>query len=307
MPDTNLSVYENLDILITEKLLNNASLFNHVYWVKQDLELLPHREHILGSVNFTDITSRKDDFIKELFFTIVAWIYGKKKQKELFDMRFRQSNDYGIAASFLLQQAKDKFRKDRPQGQFGELLLFNFLQKFFSAVPLLRKMPITTSPSMERFGADAIHVAKNGNNVLFFIGEAKCYISQGKFSEALKDGIDSVVKTFNNFFKEMNLYTYDDFLDEDLKIVAQDLKEGRLQNVKFELVCIIIYNENKDITADSEQEIKANIINTITKHCHNFDKQFFNRFKGGVINRINYILFPVWELDKILADFNKQL
>lgn len=307
MPNNGSLVYDNLDILITDKLLKNDFLFNHVYWVKQEIELLPKKEHILCSINFTDIISRKDDFIKELFSTIVAWIYDKKKQKELFDMGFKQSDDYGVASSFLLKQAKEKFRKNRPQGQFGELLLFNFLQKFFSAVPLLRKMPITTSQGMERFGADAIHIAKNGDNILFFIGEAKCYISQGKFSEALKNGINSVVDNFNNFFGEMNLYTYDDFLDEDLKIVAQDLKEGRLEDVKFELVCIIIYNENKDITADSEQEIKTNIINSITEHCNKFNKQFFNNFQNVVINRINYILFPVWELDKILADFSKQL
>lgn len=307
MSNNGSSVYDNLDTLITEKLSNNDVLFNHIYWIKQEVELLPKKEHILSSINFTDISSRKDDFLKELKNTIVEWVYAKNKQNELLTERLRKTNSIGNAASFLTHLATDKFRNDRPQGQFGELLLFNFLQKFFSAVPLLRKMPITTSSEMERFGADAIHVAKNGNNILFYIGEAKCYISQGKFSTALKDGIYSVVNNFNNFFREMDLYTYDDFLDEDLKIVAQDLKEGRLKNVKFELVCIIIYNENKDITADSEQEIKEKIINIITKHCHDFNKQFFNGFQAVVINRINYILFPIWGLDKILVDFNKRL
>lgn len=300
-------VYDNLDTLITEKLSNNDALFNHVYWVKQEVELFPRKEHIVSSINFTDITSRKYDFVKELINTIVEWVYAKNKQNELINERLRKTNSLGNAASFLTHLAADKFRKNRPQGQFGELLLFNFLQKFFSAVPLLRKMPITTSPNMERFGADAIHVAKDGDNILFYIGEAKCYISQGKFSEALKDAVHSVISNFENFYNEIYLYTYDDFLDEDLKIVAQDLKENRLQNVKFELVCIIIYNETKDIMADSEQEIKANIINTILDHCNKFNKQFFTRFQNVVINRINYILFPVWELDKILAEFDKQL
>ena len=31
------------------------------------------------------------------------------------------------------------------QGQFGELLLFHFIQKFMQATPLLRKMKIATS------------------------------------------------------------------------------------------------------------------------------------------------------------------
>lgn len=307
MSNNSSSIYNNLGTLITKTLSNNDILFNHIFWVKQKVKLLPSKEHILGSINFTDISSRKDDFLKELINTIVEWVYSKNKQRELIDDRLRKTGSLGNAASFLTNLATNKFRESRPQGQFGELLLFNFLQKFFSAIPLLRKMPITTSKNMERFGADAIHFSKNGDNILFFIGEAKCYISQGKFSDALKDGIDSVIKNYNNFFNEMNLYTYDDFLDEDLKIIAQNLKEGRLEDVKFELVCIIIYNEKKDITADSEQEIKTNIINSITEHCNKFNKQFFNNFQNVVINRINYILFPVWELDKILVDFSKQL
>lgn len=61
-----------------------------------------------------------------------------------------------------------KFRKGCPQGQYGELLLFNFIQHFFKAAPLLRKMPITTNPGLERHGADAIHYLDNGDEQIFF-------------------------------------------------------------------------------------------------------------------------------------------
>ena len=58
----------------------------------------------------------------------------KKKVKEILEERMKLSHgDVANASSFLTTQAFSKFRPGLPQGQFGELLLFNFIQHFFKA------------------------------------------------------------------------------------------------------------------------------------------------------------------------------
>ena len=112
-----------------DHLLSHTDAFlNHVYWFRQDLRLQPSKEHIGSAINWTDISDRKNDFLTELSNTVSAWVYNKTKVKSIVDERFAQTNDLGNAATFLTTQAYSKFRKGHPQGQFGELLLFNFIQ-----------------------------------------------------------------------------------------------------------------------------------------------------------------------------------
>ena len=139
---------------VDELLTHTESLINHIYWFKQDLNLQPSKEHIGTAINYTDIQERKDDFLKELVNTVASWVYSKAKSKQIVDERLSKVDfDYGNAYSFLTTQAFSKFRPGQPQGQFGELLLFNFIQYFFMAAPLFRKQRITTSIGHERYGA----------------------------------------------------------------------------------------------------------------------------------------------------------
>ena len=132
--------------MIDELITHTESLINHIYWFKQDFNISPTKEHIGTAITYTDIQERRDDFINELVNTVVAWVYSKSKSKNIINERMSVVNgDIGNASSFLTTQAFSKFRPGQPQGQFGELLLFNFIQYFFMAVPLLRKQKITTS------------------------------------------------------------------------------------------------------------------------------------------------------------------
>ena len=287
---------------IKTMLSSTNKLFNHIFWFRQDIGLFPKKKHIGSVINYNDIKERRDDFLQELTYTITSWVYNNQKQSELFQKRF-QETDLANATAFLTDLARSKFRADRPQGQFGELLLFNFIQYFFYAAPLLRKQPITTSTGLERFGADAIHFKIEDSNNVFILGEAKCYKSKYKFSCALWDALQSITNTFTNFEKELNLYVYDDFIDPLLQDIAKRYKEGTLPNVRFELVCIIVYNETKKITKDNEHEIKEEIKQIICEKCQSFDKTLFNNIDSKVLKKINYIVFPIWDLDKLLDDF----
>ena len=291
-----------------ENLLTTTNLLmNHLYWFTQDFNIQPRKEHIGTTINYTNIKSREHDFLTELVNTISNWVYNKGKANQIINERLELTNCMQNASSFLTTQAFSKFRPGHPQGQFGELLLFNFIQYFFKAVPLLRKQRITTSVGHERFGADAIHYKWNDDKHCFFLGESKCYESKYRFNTAFKESLESIAKTFSELDKELSLYTYDDFLEPELEDIVKQYKNGALQNTYFELICLIAYDENKDFSGNNEEEIKKSIRDVIQERCSNFDANNFKLIDSKILNRINYIIFPIKQLDSLLEKFKTQV
>ncbi len=284
------------------------SLMNHVYWVEQTFDVVPNRNHIATCINFVDRQEYREEFCRELINTIPDWIYNQKKSKEILD-KLSAKRGFANASSELSTICFEKFRDRNPkklftQGQFGELLLFNFLQKFHSAVPLLRKMPITTGTGLERNGSDAIHYALSEENKnLIFLGESKAYTS-GTFYSAVKQAVISILETYENHRKkDIGLYIYDDFLEEKLQNIAESYKDGTLKNVEVHLVSIIIFNETEVYDKNDEAQIKNDIIKIIESRCKKLDKKIFESVDKGLYPRFNYIFFPVWELDKLIENF----
>ena len=248
------------DETINNLLTNVDSLIKHTCHFTFDLPKPEGKSHKGVSVNYTDLQERRSDFLRELKNTVCSWVYGKDKYNTLFKKELeKRGHDYQNASSHIDSLARGKFRKGIPQGQFGELLLFNFLQYFFKAPALLRKMPLTTSRGHERFGADAIHYRKNDNQNIVYIGESKAYKSNYKFKQAFAESLNSIIDTYNSLQEELLLYTYDDFIDPKLQDIAEQLKDGELENVRYELVCLISYSELKKPLAECENEIKENI------------------------------------------------
>ena len=287
-------------------LSHTEALINHIYWFKHDLNFKPPKEHIGSAINFTDLKERKHDFLNELVNTVSAWVYNRKKSREIIDQRLkRTSGDISNASAFLTTQAFSKFRPGNVQGQFGELLLFNFIQHFFKAIPLLRKQRITTSTGHERFGADAIHFKLESEGYVFYLGESKCYESKYTFKVAFESSLKSICNTFEKFDSELSLYTYDDFIEPELQDIAVKYKSGELENVRFELLCLIVYNENRKATGANESAIKDSIKSIIEQRCVEVDTECFSGIDTALIARINYVVFPIWELDKYLEEFKK--
>ncbi|WP_314772143.1 DUF1837 domain-containing protein [Capnocytophaga sputigena] len=287
-------------------LTHTDSLMNHIFWFYEDLNIEPRKDHYGLSINYSDIKERRDDFLKELLSTIVNWVYNKSKLKKILDERSKDT-DLGNALNFITNQAYSKFRPGHPQGQFGELLLFNLIQHYYKATPILRKQRITTSIGHERFGADAIHYKNKNDKNIFILGESKCYESKYQFKRAFEISIQSIVKTFNELDKELDLYLYDDFIEPELEELIKKYKQGKLENIQYELVCLIVYNENDNILGDSEKIIKSNIKKVIQDKCASIDKNSFSNINKTILVRVNYIIFPIWELDKLLNDFQNKV
>ena len=296
------------EVDIEEILTCTEQLIKNVYWVKQDLSVKPDKDHHAVAINYVDLKERRDFFLQELVATVTSWVYSKKKYRTILDERLAiTKSDEGNAATFISTLASSKFRDGHPQGQMGELLLFNFIQAFFQAVPLLRKQRITTSTGHERFGADAIHYKNEENKHVFILGESKCYKSDYKFNQAFKVSIESIGDTFKKLDSELNVYLYDDFIEDELRDIAVKYKDGTLNDVKFELVCLVIYNETKKISGEDEDEIKSEILEMIHERCKSIDDSVFNSLDHKLIPRLNYIIFPVWELDDLLSKFMKMV
>lgn len=289
---------------INELLTNTKNLINHVHW----FELTPHKpsgkSHKGVSIAYIDIHEKKDDFLRELKGTICNWVYSKNEYNKIFQEQIKARGDVQNTAAYIEILAKEKFRPGHPQGQLGELLLFNFIQFFFKAPPLLRKMPITTNPNLERNGADAIHYKIQDGVDTFILGESKCYKSEYKFNQALQESISSIKTSLDQLSNELVLYIYDDFIEPKLTQIAKNFKDGKLINPKIELVCLIAYQENTELLADPPSETIENIKECITKRYNDSPDNLLSGIPKPIIDRIHYIAFPFKNLDEILSKFS---
>ena len=303
---------EEKDIL--KRLIRNDALFNYIHVFQQRFEIIPDKSNHMGAfIEFQDIQDRREEFLSELVDTIVDWVYSSEKYNDLVELFRKRGKSTAAANHAAYRKAREKFRKsdnlDRLllQGQFGELLLFHFIQRFMHAVPLLRKMPITTSSKHERFGADAIHYKLEGDRNIIILGEAKTYTSTYSFNRAFEIALNSIIESYHNLNKELSLYIHEDFLDNELNKIAEMYLSNRLPNVEVHLVSIVTYNENRNIKYTTQKDIQLQIQKIIEDRYKNFDNDKIDINRNPILNRITYIVFPVWELEDMIDKFQRCL
>ena len=275
-------------------------------------DILPNnKEHIGAYIEYQDIQELRDGFVEELSDTIVDWIYSSEKYEEIKKKLVKSGRSEAAASQYIGRKAKNKFRANKNsenvliQGQMGELLLYHFIQKCMKAVPLLRKMNIATSSDHERFGADAIHFKIENDKNIIILGEAKTYTSKYKFNEAFSDALDSILNTYNKHRSELGLYVHEDFLDDEMNVVAEKYLNNTLKSVEIQLVSIVTYNELSKIDKIDENTIRNNIKKIIEDRYRNFDKNKIDMSKNPILSRITYIVFPVWDLKELAEKFQK--
>ena len=280
--------------------------------IVQQYDILPNnKEHIGAYIEYQDIQELRDEFVEELSYTIVDWIYSSEKYEEIKKKMVNSGMSEAAASEYIGRKAKNKFRANKNsenvliQGQMGELLLYHFIQKCMKAVPLLRKMNITTSSDHERFGADAIHFKIENDKNIIILGEAKTYTSKYKFNEAFSDALDSILNTYNKHRSELGLYIHEDFLDDEMNVVAEKYLNNTLKSVEIQLVSIVTYNELSKIDKIDENTIRNNIKKIIEDRYRNYDKNKIDMRKNPILSRITYIVFPVWDLKELAEKFQK--
>lgn len=301
---------------VEQLLINNANLFKTLGVYSQTFDIIPsNKEHYGTYIQYQDIIELRTDFLEALEATITEWVYSFEKRDALKKNFLDKGWSEAQSITKIVRKAKNKFRKNSNsedsklliQGQLGELFLFNFIQYFFKAVPLLRKMPITTSSNMERFGADAIHYKIDKNKNIIILGESKVYTSDYRFTKAFEDSINSILSTYKMHRREIDLYVHEDFLDEKLNKVAEDYINNDLENVEVHLVCLIAYNEKTNLNITSQEEIHDQIRKIIEKKYSNFDNNKIDIKNNPILNRITYIVFPIWKLEELANEFQNMI
>lgn len=299
---------------INNRIINNDALFNNIYVINQKFDILPNdKMHYGTSIDFQDISELRADFLNELYDSIVDWVYSSEKYSELKNAIIKKGKTHQAACSEIQRKAQAKFRGNKNsenllvQGQLGELLLFHFIQRFNKAVPLLRKMKITTSNKHERFGADAIHFKIEDEKPIIILGEAKTYTSKYKFSNAFEDALESILNTYDSHKDELSLYVHEDFLDPQMNEIAEKYLSNTLENVEVRLVSIVVYNETREITKSNRDEIRKQIEEIIKARYKEFDNDKIKIEENAILKRITYIVMPIWNLDELAQKFQDKI
>lgn len=299
---------------IERRIVNNDALFNNIHVVHQNFDILPNEsKHYGTSIEYQDLTELRDEFINELYDTIVDWVYSSEKYAKIKAAAIKKGKSEEAASSEVQRKAREKFRGNKDsnslliQGQLGELLLFHFIQRFQKATPLLRKMKITTSNKHERFGADAIHFKFENDKPIIILGEAKTYTREYQFNQAFSDALESILTTYTSHRKELNLYVHEDFLDEEMNEIAEKYLNNTLNGVEVRLVSIVVYNETKGINLTDQEDIRRQIDEIIKGRYKDFDNSKIDIDGNAILKRITYIIMPIWKLDELAQSFQDKI
>lgn len=291
-----------------KSLLNKTEAFiQTMHYVAMDVQLKPAREHIATSIKYNGLLQMRKEFITQLTNSVISYVYANTKQKEIINELTTGDTalDIGAAYTELFQQSCAYFRPSEIKGQFSELLLFNLLQHHFDALPVVRKMTITTNPQLERNGADAIHLgtSRDGDYIVY-LGEAKTYPSG--FKAAFKKAIGSIITAYNEHRNELQLYQYEPFLEENVKSLIKDYLKGRI-NLPVKLVVIICYCSKTTPTKTSMEEYTKHYIDHVLGECKKIGDSDYSNINAGLLSELHYIFFPVDELNNLLDDFKIKL
>lgn len=293
-----------MDIDIDQLLPKMDAFVKTLHSVSIDVSLEPKKAHLATCIQYQDLSQLREEFLHQLIASVTRYVYSKSKVSEILSV-LQTENEMPDAYDLLAQRAKEKFRPSTTQGQFSELLLFNLLQHHFKAIPVIRKMKLTTNVALERNGADAIHISIIDGKPIFYLGEAKTYTSS--FKAAFKKSLESIVDTFANHRRELDLYRFEDFLEEEVKDLAQKFISGNLPDAETHLVCIITFcggdiplGRDRDETIEKFIQLVRDQIATITKSD-------YPEVQAPILARINYIFMPIDNLETLLIAFHKKL
>jgi hypothetical protein len=292
-----------------ESLLTELDAFvGTMYAVRHHLGFQPEKEHVVTCIDYLDLQELREEFVAELVATMIPFVYSETRRKALL-AEFAPGRSPEGAHERLRQLCLKKFRQSSSQGQFSELLLCNLLQHYFRAVPLVRKMPLTTNPNTERQGADAIHLARVDGKFRIYLGEAKTYAGKSDnlrvaFNEAVND---LVYKHYANLRNELDLYIFEPFIPPQIEAVARDFRAGKLKDAEVHLVAIVSYDFRDMIRGSREERLKS-IVSAVQTGLQTIPtSKLFSGMDTDVLPRLNFIIFPAVDLAKLVANFRHVL
>ncbi|MDC0000390.1 DUF1837 domain-containing protein [Porticoccaceae bacterium] len=299
-----------MNTINTDSLLSDTrSLISKMIYLREDYGLAPKNNHVGTAVGFSDLIELSDEFVNELTNGIIRFVYSKEKEEKIIEQLMEEGRDLPNAYSELQRRSRNKFRKSNLKGQFSELLIFYLLQYHFKAVPVLRKMKITTNPALERNGADAIHVSADHDGYKLYLAECKTYDAKGKnFNSALHDSVDDMLKHYLEHRNELDLYIFEDFIPEKLEELVRSYLEGNSDNIEVNLVCLVAYRNDEEVIGSNQEELKERSIESIRTSASSINlNSLKKKIPDNLDARLHYVLFPINDVDSILNKFKARV
>lgn len=265
----------------------------------------------------------KEEFYNTLFEDIPEFAFGKRQvekrlnnntsivriSREAFKKIYsipeiKEASDYYLNNN----EVEDKHLK---KGEFGELILYHFLNHYFQAESLISKIYFKDSNNLAAHGFDAVHV--NVSNRELWLGESKLY-QDGKSAirELVKDLNTHFNRDFfNSEFTIINNRVQDDDaeLDDFMKtlISPETLCLDKLANIKIALFAGFT---SKYISNRNEFEDK----NTFDKELSKESVDLLNSLNKKKDSHawVNYLdiylfLFPLNDKKELVKDLHIKL
>jgi hypothetical protein len=260
----------------------------------------------------------REDFIESMVAIILDFVYPEERQDaEIGKIRGR-GHSKGQAFSLLAQAAQKKFRQYSPKmknnqefgikGQFSELLLFVFLQNFFQAVPVLRKMPLITSNKFERYGFDALHIGTQNGVVEFILGEAKTYDREkNALRAAIEESISSVINHHELLREELGLYIHEEFIPLELEELTYKYMKMIDGPYKETYVCLCCYQANLEFDSLDADAKNKSVMKMIGDEMRKWDNMPWKPHAEKYLPNLHLLLFPIADLGQMLKTFRQKL
>jgi len=206
-------------------------------------------------------------------------------RKELDLLRNNEGKPYIKAVSRLRDYASN-------EGEFGEILLYCFLECHLGAPKIFTKMALKTSCNDYVKGADGVHILKlDEKNYQLIFGESK-------LRTTLRDAIYDALKSINNFRTRGK-----NNINDEIKLLNSKLREEALTDDLYDFLKKIIMPSAAidDTNRDNAFGILAGFdikVDEETQKLSNpeFRAKIRKDIKNEVENRIDYIHDKIHEL-----------
>lgn len=309
---------------ILETLLNDHKKLNVI------LKTITHSwqtENTRGTgtfyyVDFRDGQYNGDIFVDYLSKKLPFFCLPKKDIEAVVSITDKQeqiekSGELYEKAKSVFRQVSKRKKKEKQEGEPGELILFCFLEWALSAPQVVAKMSLKTDPQMPVHGADGIHIGKSDDMLLLYFGESKLY---KQISNAINDALESckgIAK--NQEEKTFEIKILRDHLDlgEGKKELAKEIYEHldpyseKNKKVKNIFSCFIgfdfsKYSEIKNLPpSEISKKFEELYLERIKSACALISK----KIKEKDIQDLNFhfFLLPFQSVEEFRTSFYKKI
>jgi len=278
------------------------SFLNTIHLIEHNINFKPESEdHILASVNYNDISGfTTDNFCNELIDNMLNYFISQTnlQQKEKNNL----TKDPRSLQNQLRRQHNKSFNKLEFNVQFLDLLTYNLLISLYKATPLLRIL------KLDRRNSNVVHVAKNDDGyTIYYIFSDIYNFGEDSFESVLTKGYNEIRSIAKNSTKD-SIYSIDDFIEPEVRPIAEKIMSGdvaNLENIKQKFIFLATFDDKKKFQSDTKYEVMCEINESISSKISSGIK--IPSLQSIIKKSLHYIVFPVYELNKIKKFFEEGL